>query len=182
VAIRRLYMPEVIIQLMVALVEGQQIAVRTAGGMTGEFKVEAFNAKYQGQQIDMRAFCDLYMAPAQFVLSGGGSSPLASAPTWSYGIAFTWPFLDMPPFFCSRRVRSDGLEGRTYPGFQEISSFALRKWSRGSVVNGSRFEVVNLDLCRVLWRYAPRVKSLVGRSRRIGAEQVTRLLYHTYRD
>jgi hypothetical protein len=52
VAIRRLYMPEVIIQLMVALVEGQQIAVRTAGGMTGEFKVEAFNAKYQGHQAD----------------------------------------------------------------------------------------------------------------------------------
>jgi hypothetical protein len=41
VAMRRLHMPEVIIQLMVALVlEGQQIAVRTAGGMTGEFKVE----------------------------------------------------------------------------------------------------------------------------------------------
>jgi hypothetical protein len=44
---------------------------------------------------------------------------LSSAPIWSYGIAFTWPFLDMPPFFCSKRMRFAGLEGRTCPGFQE---------------------------------------------------------------
>jgi hypothetical protein len=62
------------------------------------------------------------------------------------------------------RMGFAGLEGWIYPGCQEISSFALRNWSLGLIVNGSRFEVVGLDLYRMRWRYALWVKSLVGKS------------------
>ena len=81
---------------------------------------------------------------------------------WSYAVTGSrshphphgpWPFLVACPHFFvreARRIRFAGLEGRICPWFQEISSFALRKWSPKSVANRSRFEVVCLDLCRML--------------------------------
>jgi hypothetical protein len=52
--------------------------------------------------------------------SRGDTLPLSSVPIWSYGIAFTWPFLDMPPFFCSRalwrRPGRDGCVSSPVPG------------------------------------------------------------------
>jgi hypothetical protein len=53
-------------------------------------------------------FFYLHKAPAHFRRSRGNNFPFSSVPIWSYGITFTWPFLDVPPFFCSRRMRSAG--------------------------------------------------------------------------
>jgi hypothetical protein len=57
------------------------------------------NPLFQALSTTSRVFCDLHMAPAQFGRSRGDNFPLSSVPIWSYGIAFTWPFLDMPDFF-----------------------------------------------------------------------------------
>jgi hypothetical protein len=127
-------------------------------------------------------FCDFYMAPAHFGRARGSSFPLLSVPIWSYGI---WPFLDMPPFICSRRMGLAGLEGRIPCGYQEVSSFARRKWSPGSVVNllpvrdrgpGSLSDDLTGHTVG---------KSNSGRLERswpVGAEQVSRRLYHGHRD
>jgi hypothetical protein len=40
-AMRRFHMPEALIDLLVGLVEGQRVAVRTAQGLTGDFGLEA---------------------------------------------------------------------------------------------------------------------------------------------
>ena len=64
------------------------------------------NPLFQTLSTTAVIFFDLHKAPAQFRRSRGNNFPLSSVPIWSYGITFTWPFLDVPPFFCSGRMRS----------------------------------------------------------------------------
>jgi hypothetical protein len=78
------------------------------------------NSLFKTPSTTSGLFCDLNKqimsnkASAGPVLITQGLTPshfrLPFVPIWSYGIAFTWPFLDVPPFFCSRRVRSAGPE------------------------------------------------------------------------
>jgi hypothetical protein len=74
------------------------------------------NPLFQTLSTTAVIFFDLHKAPAQFCSLKGRHLPtFVRYHLEFYGIAFTWPFLDMPPFFCSGRMRSAGLDGRIYP-------------------------------------------------------------------
>jgi hypothetical protein len=89
-----------------------------------------------------------------FVRSRGATFPLSSVPIWRYGITFTWPSLDVPPFFlfeedevCWSGEMNVPLISRDIKPFP---FFALTKWILGLIVNRARLQAVRLDLCRVL--------------------------------